>query len=1058
MNDMKIRKLTLMVGIAGLMAATAQAQNTNLAFTPGKLAVLRAGDGILTIKTDRCHPAFIDEYDPAIANQAGPLLSLELPTNGANSLFVNAHAGSEGQAMTRSADRQYLAVAGYCGNLGSIAGLTGTPSSATNASGQGYPRGFGIVDAFTNFNVTYQSADWFGLEPGITQNNPRGIATDGTNDFWGCGTIAGTQSGGFEESGTLFYNSAVSPTPELVQNEVESAYFMRIINNVLYMVCQTDTGGAQNNGVYNFVEYSFAGGAPVPLPWIPGGVQDVVTTNLFINFGATYSKIKTFDMNPAATIAYAADNAYGIVKFVNTAGTWTAAYLFNSNNIGSVGNSFIQPGGATGCYGIAVDFSQANPVIYATTTEEGDGANLCSNRLISLVDNGTVPNPTTVLATTLAVAHGINECFRGVDFTPDLQPLITSQPLPINITTNQNATLTVGADSVYPMTYQWQNNGINVTTNANLTGATNSTLNFIASVTNLDGNYTVIVSNKYGAVTSLVANVFISPVAVPPSLTNAVLHLTNVIGNNQSFSVSPGGTPPFTYQWYFGTTPLSDGDDSGDKYGGSTGSILTITNLQLTDSGNYYVTINNQAGGISNQVVNLTVQYVLPGIPPVGEPASVTILQGQTTSLSLSSVEGTLPLAYQWYEGSISDPLSDNSTFSGSETSTLTITDAATIDAGSYFCVVTNGGGSATSQSASVSVIIPPALSYVAYSNQIYIQNFDSLPDPGATPVNTVGGGGPTTIGGITYDVADPFDFAYPLYTNVSIPSGGLNLAATMHGWYGECDGDTQASGAQLGAADGSTTTGGIYSFGTTNGNTSNRALGLIATSTSGGTHFGLKLINETSGNLNYISLQFTGEFWKTGSKPKTMVFGYNVDPAGNNSTLSTSELLAASNNPVDSLAVSFPTAGVVGPTNGTLPKNQLNLAVTNLALANAWQPGSALWLVWSIWDDSGSGQGYGIDNLEFAAGSTPNVSLTPPVSPSLGGVVYSASQGLTFGFTNIPGANAGFTVWTTTNLSLPLSQWVDLGNPTEVTSGNYQYTDAQATNNVRRFYTVTSP
>jgi hypothetical protein len=220
-----------------------------------------------------------------------------------------------------------------------------------------------------------------------------------------------------------------------------------------------------------------------------------------------------------------------------------------------------------------------------------------------------------------------------------------------------------------------------------------------------------------------------------------------------------------------------------------------------------------------------------------------------------------------------------------------------------------------------------------------------------------------------------------------------------------------------------------------------------------------LKLINETAGNLNYISLQFTGEFWKTGSYGKTMVFGYNVDAAGNSSTLSASELLAASNNLVGSLAVTFPTAGGVGPTNGTLPNNQLNLGVTNLALAGAWTPGSALWLTWSIWDDHGSGQGYGIKNLQFAAGSTPNVNLLPPVtSPSLGGVVYSAGQGLTFGFTNTPGASAAFTVWTTTNLSLPLSQWVDLGNPTEVTSGNYQYTDAQAKTNAQRFYTVTSP
>jgi hypothetical protein len=1034
-----MRHFIIASGLAALLAFDAHAQNTNLSFTPGKLAVLRAGDGIITIKTGRQHPAFIDEYDPAIAKQTSPISSLELPTNGANALFVNAHAGSEGQAMTRSADRRYLAVSGYCGNLNSI---PGTPSSATNSSGQGYNRGFGIVDAFTNFNVTYSSADWFGLQPGITQNNPRGIATDGTNDFWGCGTIAGTQNGGFEESGTLFWNGG---DPSEVQTIVNSAYFLRIISNVLYMVCQNETGGAQANGVYTFVD---AYNDPPGLPDLGGLLA--YDTNLFINFGATYSAVKTFDMNPAGTIAYAADNNYGVIKFVNSAGTWSSPYYFNSNNIGSTN----LPG--TGCYGIVVDFSQTNPVIYATTTEEGDGANLCSNRLISIVDTGIAPNPSNFVATTLAVAHGINEVFRGVDFTPDLAPLITSQPLPVNTTTNLPGSMSVAADSVYPLSFQWQDNGTNITNNAHLSGATNSTLNFVASVTNLDGNYTVIVSNQYGAVTSQVASVIVTPVAILPSLTNAVEHVTNYIGNNQSFSVNPGGTPPFAYQWYFGAIKLVD---DGITYSGSTNATLDILNLQLTNSGQYSVTVNNEAGGISNLVGVLTVQYILPAIPPVGEPASVTILLGETASLSVSSVEGTLPLTYQWYKGSLSDPLSDINEFSGTGTSTLTITDATEIDAASYFCVVSNGGGGATSQPASVTVIIPPALSYVAYSNQVYSQNFDSLPDPGATPVNTVGGGGPVTIGGITYDVADPFDFAYPLYTNISVPSGGLNLAATMPGWYGECDGDTQASGAQLGAADGSTTTGGIYSFGTTSGNTSNRALGLIATSTSGGTHFGLKLINETTNDLNYISLQFTGEFWKTGTRAKTMVFSYDVDPAGNNSTLSTSEITASQANTVSNLTFSFPTAGVVGPTNGTLPNNQTNLAVTNLALASPWQPGAALWLVWSINDNTGSGQGYGIDNLEFAAGSAPNVTLPPPVTPpSLGAVVYSASQGLTFGFTNTPGASAAFSVWVTTNLTTPLNQWVKLGNPTEVASGNYQYTDAQATTNAQRFYTVTSP
>jgi len=70
----------------------------------------------------------------------------------------------------------------------------------------------------------------------------------------------------------------------------------------------------------------------------------------------------------------------------------------------------------------SVDFSQANPVIYATTTDEGDGANLCSNRLISICGHRRGPG-TNLVAVTLAVANGINEDFRGVDFTPDLAPL-----------------------------------------------------------------------------------------------------------------------------------------------------------------------------------------------------------------------------------------------------------------------------------------------------------------------------------------------------------------------------------------------------------------------------------------------------------------------------------------------------------------------------------------------------------------------------------------------------------------------------------------------------------
>jgi len=156
------------------------------------------------------------------------------------------------------------------------------------------------------------------------------------------------------------------------------------------------------------------------------------------------------------------------------------------------------------------------------------------------------------------------------------------------------------------------------------------------------------------------------------------------------------------------------------------------------------------------------------------------------------------------------------------------------------------------------------------------------------------------------------------------------------------------------------------------------------------------------------------------------MDFTYNIDPAGNASTLSTNEIIASqasSNTFVSNLTFSFPT-GLVGPVDGNLASNQTTLAVTNLALATPWQPGSALWLIWSITNATGSGQGYGIKNLLFAAGATNDVILPTVTPPTLGGVSYSSSGGLSFSFTNTPGATGEFSVFGTTNLTIPFSQW----------------------------------
>jgi hypothetical protein len=76
-------------------------------------------------------------------------------------------------------------------------------------------------------------------------------------------------------------------------------------------------------------------------------------------------------------------------------------------------------------------------------------------------------------------------------------------------------------------------------------------------------------------------------------------------------------------------------------------------------------------------------------------------------------------------------------------------------------------------------------------------------------------------------------------------------------------------------------------------------------------------------------------------------------------------------------------------------------------------------------------------------------------VATRLVGAGFSPNGGFQFSFTNLPGAF--FTVLTTTNVALPLSQWTPLGAPTERSPGRYQFFDTAPTHGAR-FYEVVTP
>jgi hypothetical protein len=458
------------------------------------------------------------------------------------------------------------------------------------------------------------------------------------------------------------------------------------------------------------------------------------------------------------------------------------------------------------------------------------------------------------------------------------------------------------------------------------------------------------------------------PVIVFPSpITNAPAYVTGYVDGNVTFDTItpiPWWAPPYSLQWYFNGNPLTN----GDHYAGTHSGGLTISNLQSSDAGSYYLLASNYDGFGSNLVDVLSVQYITPTITP-GEPASAAVYLGRSVSLTATAAGGTAPLSYQWYDGTTA--LQDTNEYSGSATPVLTINPAGLADSGGYTLVITNAGGSVTSQVANVTVLGLPPPSYVAYDSagSNYFQTFDSLP---YQPTNSVDAANPVNINGVSYSLGNPFDFAFLAETT---GSGGLGLLNSMSGWYGLGN-----AAADFGATAGDQTNGGVLNFGSTNDAISagNRSLGLVATGATGPTAFGVRFINLTGYALGQFNLSYTSELWRQTATAKIVTNFYYLDLSGTNGFLT--------NFASDSLTeLSFPTGDPAWGTNGPVASNYVSLI--NQSFTTNWPAGAALWVIWEMSDSGEGGQGIGIDTLDFSAGLATNLApviTTEPQSESV--------------------------------------------------------------------------
>jgi outer membrane protein assembly factor BamB len=82
---------------------------------------------------------------------------------------------------------------------------------------------------------------------------------------------------------------------------------------------------------------------------------------------------------------------------------------------------------------------------------------------------------------------------------------------------------------------------------------------------------------------------------------------------------------------------------------------------------------------------------------------------------------------------------------------------------------------------------------------------------------------------------------------------------------------------------------------------------------------------------------------------------------------------------------------------------------------------------------------------------------FTVPVVPIvLTNLTTMPNGAFQFSFSNTPGLS--FSAFATTNATAPFPYWISLGSVPEISPGQFQFTDVQATNSARRFYLVRTP
>ncbi len=261
-------------------------------------------------------------------------------------------------------------------------------------------------------------------------------------------------------------------------------------------------------------------------------------------------------------------------------------------------------------------------------------------------------------------------------------PSIVQQPSSQSVEVGGSARFQVVATGE-SIQYQWQLNGIDIA------GATQNALELNNVALSAAGNYRVLLTNPGGSLASAVATLTVTeapPAGDQLTIVTQPSAQTVAPGGSVSFSVVAEGPNPITYQWQLGTFNIP----------GARTSSFSIDNVQQVDEGNYRVVVSDGVTTLTSNVASLTVSTA----PVITQhPESQSITEGDAVVFSVTA-QGQTPFSYQWQFNGINIP--------GARQREFSVASVQEADEGAYRVVVTDAGGSSTSNAATLSVTPRP--------------------------------------------------------------------------------------------------------------------------------------------------------------------------------------------------------------------------------------------------------------------------------------------------------------------------------------------------------------